>query len=106
MNARRTTLHITLLAILLGLLSQACMDGQYSLHQGGPGYPCEAHEACTSPLLCLNVPDVTFPVCTGSALEGEACSADTACAWLRDPRGLPLTCLDATCQYPPDGEAQ
>jgi hypothetical protein len=105
MKPTLTSLILGLTSIALALALSACMDGPHAVHQGGPGAPCDAHEACLSPLLCLDVPDVTFPVCTGNGLQGEACSAESACAWLRDSRGLPLTCLEGVCQFPADGDA-
>ena len=105
MNAKPTSLLCGLLAIALAVTLQSCMDGAHTAHQGAHGYPCDAHGDCEAPLLCLDVPDVTFPVCTGSALEGEACSEATACAWIRDDRGLPLSCVAAACEFPADGDA-
>ena len=99
MNALITSLC----ALCLALLATSCIDGPLSPHQGDRGYPCSAHDACLEPLLCLDVPEVDFLVCSGNALEGEACSEDTPCAWLRDTRGLPLQCEAGVCSYPPDG---
>jgi hypothetical protein len=103
MNVKRKTLCLPLLSTALAVLLSGCLDGALSPHQGDRGYACESHEACLEPLLCLNVPDVSYPVCTGSALQGEGCAGDTACAWVRDLRGLPLTCVDDRCQFPDDG---
>ena len=95
---------LTCFSALLGaLLFASCADGPLSLHQGDRGYPCEAHEACLEPLLCLEVPEVDFLVCSGEALEGQSCSGNTPCAWLRDTRGLPLECDAGVCAYPGDG---
>ena len=95
-----------LIATVLLVVSTAlsgCFDGPNEPHQGDRGYACTSHDACLSPLLCLTVPDVAFPVCTGSEPEGGACDADQACAWVRDDRGLPLTCQGGVCAFPGQG---
>ena len=95
-------LLITFIVITFGLI-MGCMDGPMSPHAGDRGYPCSTHEACMEPLLCLEVPEVSFLVCSGQALEGQACSTADACAWLRDTRGLPLSCSAGVCAFPDAG---
>ncbi|MDP6943705.1 MAG: hypothetical protein QF464_06105 [Myxococcota bacterium] len=95
----RHTHTVRLVAVAL-VAAVGCMDGPIAHHQGDRGYPCDGHEDCLTPLLCLTVPAADFPVCTGSELEGDPCDSDSACAWIRDDRGLPLRCTDAVCAFP------
>ena len=69
---------------------------------GGPGYPCYFHQDCEAPLLCSETLAASFPVCTGTALEGEPCGATVACLWRRNEVGLPLACVAGRCAFPND----
>ena len=103
MSRTFATLVTPLLAALV-LAAVGCVPGDLPpRHQGGPGYQCYFDEDCTTPLICGESPSAVFPVCTGTALPGEACDADTACAWLRDPDGVPLRCGgDGLCAFDVD----
>ncbi|MGM0576349.1 MAG: hypothetical protein ACQEXJ_11515 [Myxococcota bacterium] len=93
-------------AVALAMAFAGCDAGGEAptRHEGGPGYPCYFDADCTSPLLCDDTPAAEFPVCTGTAGEGDPCGPGVACAWIRDERGLPLQCgADGTCSFPEEG---
>jgi hypothetical protein len=93
-------LAIAITAALLAATS-GCIEDPEPRHQGGPGFGCYFDADCSTPLICEETPAAAFPVCTGTALPGDACDAQVACAWLRDPDGLPLACADdGVCRFP------
>ena len=100
-----TTSLLLIMACTLSASLPGCLDGPEERVQGDRGYPCYFDVDCIAPLTCLSVPGTDFPICTGALLEGDPCNHDRDCAWLRDARGLPLSCLEATCAFPADNGA-
>ena len=102
---RAPILGLVLLCVGFGVVGCMEVDG-LDRHEGGPGYACYFDADCALPLVCEETPAAVFPVCTGTALPGQSCGGDVACAWLRDTRGLPLACSSAgLCEWPADVRA-
>ncbi len=87
--------------LLVALAFGACVEpATIERHEGGSGYACYFDEDCAAPLICEETLAAQFPVCTGTALLGEPCGAEVACAWVRDEQGLPLSCVSGVCEWP------
>lgn len=100
-SSPRTLVSVAMVAAL-ALCAAACTDDPPTRHQGSAGYGCYFDADCLGALVCAQTTAAEFPVCTGHALEGDSCSEAAPCAWIRDSRGLPLSCEVGMCAFPPD----
>lgn len=108
LNLARMTAPLWLLVVGATLLVAGCVDydeiGENRV-AGGRGFPCLFPEDCGAPLQCFAIEGETNNVCSGPQAQAAPCVDSLDCQFRRNDLGLPLTCIESSCQYATDQAA-